>query len=118
MSAGKRPALNTNLNTKVQNQRLTQLDSLMGKLMAAGNAETESKKLDRSQYGKSKRLAKKIGATIEIERYGTETHYWVYGPDKVEEHPEWSDDEHFQTDWGGVYYFLIKVVDFIKEKNL
>ncbi len=90
----------------------------MGKLMSAGSAETEAEKLNRSQYGKSKRLAKKIGARIEIERYGAENNYWVYGPDKVENHSEWGDDEHFQTDWGGVYYFLIKVVNFIKEKNL
>lgn len=94
----------------------------MGKLMSAGSAETarkdEHQKEERSYYNKAKRLAKKIGGRIEIERYGTENNYWVYGPPKVENHLEWDDDEHFQTDWEGVYYFLIKVVDFIEEKNL
>ena len=103
-------------------KRLTQLDTLMGKLMSAGSAETarkdEHQKKQRSYYNKAKRLAKKIGGRIEIERYGTENNYWVYGPEKVENHSEWGDDEHFQTDWAGVYYFLIKVVDFIEEKNL
>ena len=69
-------------------------------------------------YGKAQRLSKKLGAKIEIERNGSENNYWVYGPEKVESHPEWQDDEHFQSDWGGVYYFLLKVADFIEENNL
>ena len=74
--------------------------------------------IQRNYYNKAKRLAKKIGGRIEIERYGTENNYWVFGPDKVENHPDWKDDEHFQTCWVGVYDFLIEVVDFIEEKNL
>lgn len=103
-------------------KRIKQLDTLMGKLMSAGSVETarkdEHQKEQRSYYNKAKRLAKKIGGRIEIERYGTENNYWVFGPDKVEKHPDWKDDEHFQTCWVGVYDFLIEVVNFIEEKNL
>lgn len=101
---------------------MTQLESLTAKIYSAGSSETalnnQHKKQQQSCYNKAKRLAKKIGGRIEIERYGNQSSYWVFGPDKVEKHPEWCDDEHFQTCWVGVYDFLNKVADFIKKRNL
>ena len=69
-------------------------------------ADTEEKK-EKSYYGKAKRLAKKLGLTIEIENirngFGEPVSKgnWISGdPDII------GDDGNFSTSWSECYYSL------------
>ena len=104
-------------------KRLTQLDTLMGKLMSAGSSETELQKLNRNQYGKAKRLAKKIGVTIEIENMRPySSNYWVLLSDRIKNHSNWTDDFNdslmWADDWGDVYEIVKRQAEFIEKNNL
>lgn len=95
----------------------------MGKLISAGNAETESKKLDRSYYGKAKRLAEKIGVTIEIENMRPySANYWVWLSDRIKNYSNWTDDFTdslmWADDWGDVYEIVKRQAEFIEKNNL
>ncbi len=104
-------------------KRLTQLDTLMGKLMSAGSSETELQKINRSHYGKAKRLAKKIGVTIEIENMRPySSNYWVWLSERIKNHSDWTDDFDdslmWADDWGDVYEIVKRQAEFIEKNNL
>ena len=91
---------------------MKQLNALWAKLEKAGQAP---KKAD-PFYGKSRRLAEKIGASIEIERMGAYgSNYWITLPDSVKSHAKKFD--HFSDNmvWAGDWYAVFEILERIDE---
>tara|TARA_R110000772_G_scaffold20778_1_gene57690 strand:+ start:189 stop:509 length:321 start_codon:yes stop_codon:yes gene_type:complete len=91
----------------------TSLEGLLGSVLGSsrGKSPTEllEEKQERSDYSKSKRLAKKLGITIEIDRYsdgGPNTYYVCYDWD---EFPSEVGETGFACSWGECLDKLLKI---------
>lgn len=74
-----------------------------------------------SARSKARRLAAKHGCTIDVDRgYGGDlTHYWVYGPDHVEEHDDNPfQDDHIVHDWEEVVERIEDIAEFVANEGL
>tara|TARA_A200000159_G_scaffold163379_1_gene189466 strand:- start:97 stop:456 length:360 start_codon:yes stop_codon:yes gene_type:complete len=80
-----------------------------------GNAKAKPKQ--DPYYGKSRRLAKKLGATIEVERCAPySNNYWVHFPESVYSLTGFPFEScKFAEYWGDVYTILEKAHSFIGE---